>query len=171
MHKAKINWYLSYRKIPENITRAQLKLQTTNFVQKFKLSVGDNMTLFKATLCGFLKQCCVCSKMHCSAQRSSTFQLKIGPVLLGEGCKNKKVKEVVPGPRRGRGSAKIIRGTTSLLGFWIKICTKHNKRTTLRWGGGGQGRSGPGKTFLYFFIFAPFPYNEAFPAWLRLRLY
>ena len=57
----------------------------------------------------------------------------------------------------------MIRGTTSLLGFSIKICTKHNKGTTLCWGGGGQGQSGPRTTFLKlflnFFIFAPFP-NE-----------
>ena len=26
--------------------------------------------------------------------------------------------------------------------------------------GGGQGQSGPGTTFLYFFIFAPFPYEK-----------
>ena len=34
----------------------------------------------------------------------------------------------------------MIRGTTSLLGFSIKIRTTHNKGTTLCWGG-GQGRS------------------------------
>ena len=50
----------------------------------------------------------------------------------------------------------MIRGTTSLLGFTIKICTKHNKGTTLCWGGGGvKGEVVPGPLFYTFLFLHP----------------
>ena len=48
----------------------------------------------------------------------------------------------------------MIRGTTSLLGLSIKIRTKHNKGTTLCWGGGGgvNGEVVPVPLFLFFYF-------------------
>ena len=54
----------------------------------------------------------------------------------------------------------MIKGTTLLLGFSIKICTKHNKGTTLCWGGGGgvKGEVVPGPFFiLFYFCTLPLP--------------
>ena len=52
---------------------------------------------------------------------------------LGKGAK---IKKWFGDHLGGGGSAKMIRVTTSLLGFSIKICTKHKKGTNLCWGGG-----------------------------------
>ena len=49
----------------------------------------------------------------------------------------------------------MVRGTTSLLGFSIKIRTKHNKGTTLCWGGGVKGKVVPGPLFLTFLFLHP----------------
>ena len=49
----------------------------------------------------------------------------------------------------------MIRGTTLLLGFSIKMYTKHNKGTTLCWGGGVKGEVVPGPLFYTFLFLHP----------------
>ena len=81
-NKAGVNWYFSHRNIPEKNPCAQLKLQTPNYLQNSKLSVGGNMFLFEAALRGYSKQRCVFAKAHCSPSQSSTLKLWSGTVLL-----------------------------------------------------------------------------------------
>ena len=66
---------------------------------------------------------------------SEAIGCKRGWKPLGKGAKIKRYKKVVPGPLRGRGSAKMIRWTTSLLGSWdhyFYFCTLTLSKLTIK---------------------------------------